>query len=103
NSGGPEILATDAAATHGLVIDPFDDDTKAQLERLGVPSSNPLDLGANAEPAQAAAALRIVQASPGVDAVITVFTNIATVDIVALRRAVVSAAADSKKPTVAVE
>lgn len=103
NSGGPEILATDAASAHGLVVDPFDEQTVAQLEQLGVPSVNPLDLGANAEPAQAAAALRIVQASPSVDAVITVFTDIATVDIVALRRAVMSTAAASAKPTVAVE
>lgn len=102
NSGGPEILAADAASDAGLTVVPFDDDTRAALAAHGLPTQNPLDLGAAVTPEQARAALDIVAGSPLVDAVITVFTEVAITDPKAMDAAIVTAAARADMPFVAV-
>jgi acyl-CoA synthetase (NDP forming) len=103
NSGGPEILAADTAADNGLTVVDFDEGTRAVLQSAGASGRNPVDLGAASDPDAVATALRAVHASPEVDAVLTVFTDIAVVDSAAIRSAVVAAARTSNKPTVAVE
>ena len=103
NSGGPEILAADAAAEAGLVVAEFGAATREALVQAGASGQNPIDLGAAAQPDTVAAVLQAVQASPDVDAVLTVFTEIAVTDGAAIRSAVIAAAAASGKPTVAVE
>ena len=103
NSGGPEILAADAAAEAGLLVDGFDDATAAELRRLGAPAQNPIDLGATVTPERVGRVLDTVLASPSVDMLLTVFTTVATSDPVAVRSAVIEAAAGADKPVVAVE
>lgn len=102
NSGGPQIMAADAIAEAGLAIAELDDDTCSALRELNVPAQNPLDLGAAVAPETAAAALRIVLASPSVDAVITVFTGIAITDANDMASAVAAAVTTADKPVVAV-
>jgi acyl-CoA synthetase (NDP forming)/GNAT superfamily N-acetyltransferase len=103
NSGGPEILAADASADAGLVVVDFGPQTRDALLRAGAAGQNPIDLGAAAQAPTVEAVLRVVHASPDVDAVVTVFTDIAVTDVDALTSAVVTTAAESTKPTVAVE
>lgn len=102
NSGGPEILAADAAAEAGLTVAELDPATVATLRGLGGPAQNPLDLGAAVQPDTAYAALRPVLADPAVDAVVTVFTDIAIADSPAMRDAIAAATAGSGKPVLAV-
>jgi acyl-CoA synthetase (NDP forming)/GNAT superfamily N-acetyltransferase len=102
NSGGPEILAADAAVEAGLVVAELDPETRDALRALGLPAQNPLDLGAAAQPDAAAAALRAVAASPDVDALLTVFTAVAITDTATMDDAIVAAAAQLDKPVVAV-
>ncbi|HZC72605.1 MAG TPA: GNAT family N-acetyltransferase [Jatrophihabitans sp.] len=102
NSGGPEILAADAAVDAGLVVAELDAATSAALRELGMPDQNPLDLGAAVSPDAAAAALRIVGASSEVDALISVFTPLAITDTEAMDAAITAAAAEIGKPVAAV-
>jgi acyl-CoA synthetase (NDP forming)/GNAT superfamily N-acetyltransferase len=102
NSGGPEILAADAADEAGLVVAQLDEPTAQVLLGIGVGAQNPLDLGAAVQPETAGAVLRAVLASPSVDAVLTVFTGIAITDGAAMDDAIAAAAAASDKPVIAV-
>jgi acyl-CoA synthetase (NDP forming)/GNAT superfamily N-acetyltransferase len=95
NSGGPEILAADAASDAGLSVPAFAEQTRRALAELGLPDQNPLDLGAAVTPEQAQAALEIVAACPKVDAVITVFTDVAITDAQAMGDAIRAAALDA--------
>lgn len=104
NSGGPGILAADAAAVAGLDVVALDAPTQALL-RQAVPTAastqNPIDLGASAGPDGVAAALRALLDADDVDAVLTVFTELTAADAAANLAAVVTAAAASGKPVVA--
>jgi acyl-CoA synthetase (NDP forming)/GNAT superfamily N-acetyltransferase len=102
NSGGPEILAADAASDAGLVVPAFDDATRDVLQKMGVPTQNPLDLGAAVQPGTAEAVLRAVAASAAVDIVLTVFTEIAITDASEMVAAIARVAAETDKPVVAV-
>jgi acyl-CoA synthetase (NDP forming)/RimJ/RimL family protein N-acetyltransferase len=102
NSGGPEILAVDAAVDAGLVPADFDPDTATALAQLGVPGQNPIDLGAAVQPDTAAAVLRLVTDSLAVDAVITVFTDVSITDSEAMGSAIAEVAATTAKPVIAV-
>jgi acetyl coenzyme A synthetase (ADP forming)-like protein len=103
NSGGPEILAADAADGAGLAIVELDESTRERL-RQAVPtaasSQNPVDLGAAAQPADVAAALRILLDTAEVDAVITVITETSVADLERILDAISEAAND--KPVIAV-
>jgi acetyl coenzyme A synthetase (ADP forming)-like protein len=104
NSGGPEILAADAASAAGLTVAPLEPQTIALLQEA-VPSAaslqNPVDLGASAQPEEIAAALRILLAADEVDSVLTVFTETLVADIDEVMNANATAAAASHKPVVA--
>jgi acyl-CoA synthetase (NDP forming)/GNAT superfamily N-acetyltransferase len=102
NSGGPEILAADAATEAGLSVVELDEQTRAALQALGAPVQNPLDLGAAATAESAGPVLRTVLASASVDAVLTVFTKVSIANSTAIREMVRTAAAESGKPVVAV-
>jgi acyl-CoA synthetase (NDP forming)/RimJ/RimL family protein N-acetyltransferase len=84
NSGGPEILAADAADAAGLAIVDLPELTRERLQEA-VPTvastQNPVDLGAAAQPADVAAALRILLDTAEVDAVITVITETSVADL----------------------
>jgi acyl-CoA synthetase (NDP forming) len=77
NSGGPGIMAIDAAQNHHLVPAVLDPIAMARLtDRLpaGASVTNPLDATASARAAQLRTAVSTVAADPGVDAVIAVVT-----------------------------
>ena len=103
NSGGPEILAADAADAAGLAILELPESTTERL-RQAVPTAasnqNPVDLGAAAQPADVAAALRILLDTAEVDAVITVITETSVADLNQILDAISEAA--EGKPVVAV-
>ncbi len=102
NSGGPEILAADAASGAGLEVVELDEATRDALRVLGAPQQNPIDLGAAASAETVDPVLRAVLAAPSVDAVLTVFTRLAITDAAAITAVVSAAAAQAGKPVVAV-
>jgi acetyl coenzyme A synthetase (ADP forming)-like protein len=106
NSGGPGILAADALEQAGLQVIELDASTQERL-RQAVPtaasSQNPIDLGAAAQPTEVQAALDVVLAAAEIDAVLTVFTEIAVADPKATLAAVALAAASSPKPLIATQ
>jgi len=75
NSGGPEILAADAAREVDLTVPELSERTRADIERL-VPAaaglSNPVDLGAGMTPDQLAAVAAVLVGSGEVDGVAVV-------------------------------
>jgi acyl-CoA synthetase (NDP forming) len=86
----------------GLAVPELDEATCEALRAAGVATRNPLDLGAGVSPEVAAAALRVVATSPAVDAVITVFADLAITDPIPMDDALAAAAAAVEKPVVAV-
>ncbi len=83
NSGGPGILAADAAESAGLQVVTLSAETES-LVRQAVPTAascrNPIDLGAAMTPEAIGRALRVVLAADDVDAVLTLFTDVAVTD-----------------------
>jgi acyl-CoA synthetase (NDP forming)/GNAT superfamily N-acetyltransferase len=106
NSGGPGVLAADAADAAGLVVVELDDATE-RLIGQAVPSAascrNPVDLGAAAQPGEAGAAVRILLDAHEVDAVLTVFTEASAADPDEIMAAVVTATLASAKPVAATQ
>jgi acyl-CoA synthetase (NDP forming)/GNAT superfamily N-acetyltransferase len=104
NSGGPEILAADAAQSAGLNVVILSEATRQALLRA-VPSAastaNPTDLGAAAQPGEVGEALRILLAAEEVDAVLAVFTDTLVADPDAVMAAIATAAVGATKPLVA--
>jgi len=77
NSGGPGILATDACVGAGLEVPELSATTQVALREVVDPNAavaNPVDLVAGATPSDYEAALGLVVADEGVDAVIVVHT-----------------------------
>jgi acetyl coenzyme A synthetase (ADP forming)-like protein len=104
NSGGPGILAADAAEAAGLSVADLDPST-SELIRAAVPSAaschNPVDLGAGAQPADVGAAVRALLDADEVDAVLTVFTDTLVADPGEVMNAIAAAAAETGKPLIA--
>jgi acetyltransferase len=77
NAGGPGVMATDAAISHGLALAKFSDETRAKL-CAGLPKSantlNPVDVIGDARDDRYAIALEAVYADPGVDQILTILT-----------------------------
>ncbi len=106
NSGGPGILAADAAEAAGLEVvqlGPVTQDLIRQAVATVPSSQNPVDLGADAQPAAVGAAVRALLGADEVDAVLTVFTEIAVADADQIMAAVAGAAATSDKPLIATQ
>ena len=105
NSGGPGILAADAAVRAGLDVVTLRPETEQQL-RQAVPTAascrNPVDLGAAVRPAQLDAALRLLLDAAEVDAVLPVLTDTAVTnsDEVMSGIAAAAAVAATDKPVV---
>jgi acyl-CoA synthetase (NDP forming) len=100
NSGGPGILAADAAEAAGLSVVELDEATTA-LVRAAAPraasAQNPIDLGAGAQAAEAGDVVCIVLASDSVDMVLTVFTETLVANRRDVMAAIATAAAASDK------
>jgi acyl-CoA synthetase (NDP forming)/RimJ/RimL family protein N-acetyltransferase len=101
NSGGPGILAADAAEAAGLSVVELAASTLDEL-RGAAPSAasyeNPVDLGAGAQPELFADAVRVLLAAPEVDIVLGVFTDTTVADPAQVVSQVAAVAADSGKP-----
>jgi acyl-CoA synthetase (NDP forming)/GNAT superfamily N-acetyltransferase len=106
NSGGPEILAADSAVAAGLTVVDLRPTTQALLRSAVISAAstdNPVDLGAAVAPEQVEDALHVLLAAEEVDAVLTVFTEVAMSDAAQIRSAVLRAAARRSKVVVATE
>lgn len=106
NSGGPEILAADAAAAAGLVVVPLSDQLRDALMAAAPAAAsvqNPVDLGAGIQPAAAEAAISTLVESGEVDSVLAVFTETLVGDPVDLTGAVGHVASRSVRPVVLVQ
>jgi acyl-CoA synthetase (NDP forming)/RimJ/RimL family protein N-acetyltransferase len=106
NSGGPGILAADAAVAAGLTVASLSDSMRAGISRLApdaAATDNPLDLGAGIQPVALEAVLSMVLHSPEVDAVLGIVTQTLAADNSELEAAFVRAAAASDKPLVMVQ
>jgi acyl-CoA synthetase (NDP forming)/RimJ/RimL family protein N-acetyltransferase len=104
NSTGPARLALDACQGAGLDHARLGDDTREALRRA-LPDAthvdSPLDLTHEAGPAEYEAAVRLVLADPGVDAVIAIFAPPLEVRTEGVARAIAAAAGPVDKPVVA--
>lgn len=104
NSGGPGVLAADAADAAGLTLAELTASTREKLSRA-VPDAasveNPVDLGATASPAAVGAALQILLDASEIDAALTVLTDIAVSDPDAIMSRIASVASAADKPVVA--
>jgi acetate---CoA ligase (ADP-forming) len=81
NSGGPGIVAADAASRHRLEIAAFTDGERNQLARMVSPSSalgNPVDMTADAGPTQFRSVLQLLLGSPRVDGALVIATPTGT-------------------------
>jgi acetyl coenzyme A synthetase (ADP forming)-like protein len=106
NSGGPQILAADAAFGAGLQVVPLSDQTvRALRERVPGAASyaNPVDLGAAADQDRVGRAVQVLLAADEVDAVLTVFTETAVGDPAAVLARVAEVAAGATKPVIATQ
>ena len=104
NSGGPEILAADAAQSAGLNVVILSEATRAALLQAvpkAASTANPTDLGAAAQPDEVGEALRVLLAADEVDAVLAVFTETLVADPDAVMATVATAAGGATKPVVA--
>jgi acetyl coenzyme A synthetase (ADP forming)-like protein len=106
NAGGPGILAADACAGAGLLVDELSESTRTAWSAHVVPGAepvNPIDLGAAAPPGLFAAALSVILHDDAVDAVIVIYAPPVVTDAGAVARAVADsvAAAASGKPVLA--
>lgn len=104
-SGGPGILAADACVGAGLDVPELSAATQEALRSVladPVGIANPVDVGAGASPAQFGQALATVLADPGIDAVLTIFTDPMATDPTGVAAAIARAvAAGPAKPVAA--
>jgi acyl-CoA synthetase (NDP forming)/RimJ/RimL family protein N-acetyltransferase len=106
NSGGPGILAADAAVAAGLTVGALSESLQARIGRLAPDAAaidNPLDLGAGMQPAAFEAVLSELLSSSEVDAVLGIVTETMTADSNELEGAFARAATGSGKPIVMVQ
>jgi acetyltransferase len=104
NSGGPGILAADAADRSKLTMAPLGGQTVERLQTF-LPRHaalyNPVDIIGDADAARFAKALEVVVADPMVNMVLALLTPTPAVDVEAVARVVTDQAALSGKPMVA--
>jgi acyl-CoA synthetase (NDP forming) len=106
NSGGPGILAADAAVAAGLTVGTLSEVLRARISRLApdaAATDNPLDLGAGIQPETLEAVLAALLQSAEVDAVLGIVTETMAADGKELEAVFARAAAQSDKPIVMVQ
>ena len=106
NSGGPGILAADAAVAAGLTVAALSEPLRADIRRLAPDAAgidNPLDLGAGMQPGTLEAVLSVLLNSSEVDAVLGIVTQTLVADRDELETAFARAASLSDKPIVLVQ
>ena len=105
NSGGPLILAADACATSGLVVDELGAELQGRLSSF-LPAigsfTNPVDITADGGPGELARALSACCADPAIDAAVAVLTTVGgCASLEEVREALAQAASSTEKPIVA--
>ena len=104
NAGGPGVMATDALIARRGTLAILSQQTMAKLDELLPPfwsHGNPVDVLGDAPPERYAAALEILLADPGVDAVIAILAPQAVTDPTTTAREVAAIASKSAKPVLA--
>ena len=104
NGGGAAVLALDNLAQAGATLAVLQPDTIARLEAIlpsGWSRANPVDLLGDADVQRYDEAIRIVEADPGVDALLVMNCPIGLIDGAELSCGVAQALARSAKPSVA--
>jgi acetyl coenzyme A synthetase (ADP forming)-like protein len=104
NSGGPGIVAADAASRQGLELPPLPDETIATLRRFLSPSAafaNPLDMTADASADAYGRSLRELLSLPKVHAALVIATPVGHASASAVAEAILRARSAVTKPVVA--
>jgi acetyl coenzyme A synthetase (ADP forming)-like protein len=104
NSGGPGILAADAAARHGLELPLPPQAMVDRLRAIFSPSAsigNPIDMTADARPDVYRNSLRELLGSPDSDAVMVIATPTGTMSGASMVTAILEGRGDGPKPVVA--
>jgi acetyltransferase len=104
NGGGPGVVAADSAAENGVKLAELSEATIAQLDHKMPPQwsrGNPLDIIGDAPPERFAAATQAALADPAVDALLVMYSPVATTEPEAAAQAVVQAARGARKPVLA--
>lgn len=103
NSGGPGILAADAAIAGGLTVPVLSTRACAAVATAAPAAaswSNPVDLGAGAQPAVVRETIRVLLSSEEIDAVLAVFADTLVADTADILAAIAEAAVGASKPVV---
>ncbi|HTZ43465.1 MAG TPA: GNAT family N-acetyltransferase, partial [Jatrophihabitans sp.] len=106
NSGGPGILAADAAVAAGLTVAALPVGLRARIAELApslASADNPIDLGAGMQPAVLESVVVELLRSPEVDAVLGIVTQTLVADNAELSAAFGRAALAAQKPLVVVQ
>lgn len=104
NSGGPGIVAADAAARHGLKLSTFSDAERSSIARLLSPSAsvaNPIDTTADTGLAQIRTVMRLLLRSPRVDGALVIMTPTGAFTSEAAARAILDGRGKSAKAVTA--
>jgi acetyltransferase len=104
NGGGPGVVAADSAAENGVPLAALSQETISGLESELPPHwsrGNPVDIIGDAPAERYAAATRALLADPGVDALLVMYSPVATTAPEAAAHAVAAAAQGSRKPVLA--
>ncbi|MGC2360445.1 MAG: acetate--CoA ligase family protein [Thermoplasmata archaeon] len=104
NSGGPGIVAADAASRHRLELPSPSPTVRAVLARHLSPSasiSNPVDMTADAGPDQFRESLKLLLRDPGVDGALVIATPTGTLTAAAVARAILQGRGASRKAVTA--
>ncbi|GAB7024535.1 acetate--CoA ligase family protein [Salidesulfovibrio brasiliensis] len=104
NSGGPGILAADAAVKHGLAVSALNPRTVARLQEF-LPGyaafHNPVDIIGDADAERYAQSMEVVAEDPSVHSLLVLLTPTAVVGIEDTARSVARVAAKCNKPVFA--
>ena len=104
NGGGPAVLATDALVRRGGELAELSAESVQGLNHIlpGAPrADNPLDLGGDARPARYLAALDVIVADPGVDALLVMHAPTAVASVAEIAAACAPKLAFGPRPALA--
>jgi acyl-CoA synthetase (NDP forming)/GNAT superfamily N-acetyltransferase len=106
NTGGPGILAADAASEFGLAIPVLSEQVQARLREVlpaGAAVANPVDTHASATGEQFRQAITAVLSDPGVDSLLAIITPTPLIPRAELTQALRNAAETTNKPVLVTE
>jgi acetyltransferase len=104
NSGGPGIVAADAAERHGLQLPSLPTEIRQKLAHMYSPAAstaNPIDMTGEASPSMFRESIGTLLACPDINAVVVITTTAAVIDTAAIAGAIITARGSNPKPVVA--